>query len=221
MSKKQKSTTTSQPWQPAQGNILGAINTVQDTVNGNQGNLNSIAGGITSQLPGLAQKAFGDSPLLNAGNSYATDVLGGKYLTGNPYMDQMIGQTDQSVRDQVNSMFGKSGMSMGSPYAAEMTKELANSENNLRYGDYSQERTNQQQVAQMIPSLFAGQFSGVSPYLQAAQTGGTLPYAGLGALSPIIGLAGGSGTGTQTQPSNLLNSILGAAASLGSAALMA
>jgi hypothetical protein len=166
---------------------------VRDVVNGNQGNLESIAGGIQSQLPGLAGKAFGDNPLLDSGNAYAQDVLGGKYLNSNPYLDAMVNRTNSDVGDQVNSLFARSGASLGTAHAGTLGKSLADSENNLRYTNYAQERQNQQNAASMIPSLSSAQYAGVAPYLAAAQSAGTLPYAGLSSLSPIIGLAGGSG----------------------------
>jgi hypothetical protein len=186
---------------------------VRDVVNGNQGNLESIAGGIQSQLPGLAGKAFGDNPLLDSGNAYAQDVLGGKYLNSNPYLDAMVNRTNSDVGDQVNSLFARSGASLGTAHAGTLGKSLADSENNLRYTNYAQERQNQQNAASMIPGLSSAQYAGVAPYLAAAQSAGTLPYAGLSSLSPIIGLAGGSGTTTGTQPGgwgNMLGGILGA-----------
>jgi hypothetical protein len=219
--KSTKTKTTTTPWQPAQGDILGSIGTVRDVVGSNQGNLQSIASGIGAQLPGLASKAFGDSPLLNAGNSYAMDVLGGKYLNSNPFLDAMVHQTNADVGDQVNSLFAKSGASLGTQHAGVLTSELAKAENNLRYGNYAQERQNQQGAASLLPALYGSQFAGVAPYLSAAQTAGTLPYAGIGALSPIIGLAGGSGTTTGKQPGGWGNDLLNAAASIGSASILA
>jgi hypothetical protein len=219
--KTSKQTTTSQPWKPAQGAILDAINQSSGIVGSNQGNLQDLSSGIGAQLPGLASNAFGDNPLLTAGNNYATDVLGGKYLNSNPYMDQMIGATANDVQDRVNSIFGQSGASLGTPYASAMTKELANAENSLRYGNYSQERQNQQGAASMIPALFGSQFAGVPAYLSAAQTAGQLPYAGIGALSPIIGLASQGGQQSGTVPGGWGNDLMNAAASIGSAAILA
>lgn len=216
---KKSSKTTSSPWKPAQGDILGAIGTVRDVVGNNQGNLQNIASGIQAQLPGLANKAFGDSPLLDAGNAYATDVLGGKYLNANPYLDQIAAQTRGDVADQVNSLFAKSGASLGTQHAGVLTSELAKAENNLRYGNYAQERQNQMAAAGLIPSMYSSQFAGVAPYVGAATAAGTLPYAGIGALSPIIGLANGSGQ--QKVPGGWGNDLLNAAASIGSGAIMA
>ena len=219
--KSSKTTTKSEPWAPAQGAITNAIGQVQNVVGQNQGNLQNIASGIQSYLPGLGQQAFGQNPMLGAANNYATDVLGGKYLNSNPYMDQMVGQTANDVQDRVNSLFGHSGASLGTQHAGVMTQQLANAENQLRYGNYSAERQNQQQAASMAPALYGSQFAGVTPYLAAAQTGATLPYAGISALNPIIGLASQGGTQQGTQPGGWGTDLLNAAASIGSAAIMA
>jgi hypothetical protein len=219
--KSSKTTTKSEPWKPAQGAILDAINTTQDTVNANQGNLNDIASGIQGYLPGLGQQAFGQNPTLGAANGYAQDVLGGKYLNANPYMDQMINSTANDVQDRVNSLFGNSGASLGTQHAGVLGRELSNAENTMRYQNYAQERQNQQQAASMVPALYGSQFAGVTPYLAAAQTAGTLPYAGVSALSPIMGLAAQGGQQSGTQPGGWGNDLMNAAASIGSAAIMA
>jgi hypothetical protein len=219
--KSTKTSSTTTPWQPAQGDILSAIHGAQGVFNDNQGNLQGLASGIQNQLPGLGQKAFGDNSALKSAFDYTQNVLGGNYLQNNPYLEQMIHHTNADVGDQVNSLFAKSGASLGTQHAGILGKSLADSENNLRYTNYAQERQNQQGAAGMLPALFGSQFAGVAPYLSAAQTAGQLPYAGLGALSPIIGLAGGSGQTTGRQPGGWGNDLLNAAASVGSAAILA
>lgn len=219
--KSSKSKTITEPWRPIQDDILGSVGTVRDVVGRNQGNLESLAGDVSSFLPGLGERAFGDNPLLGAGNQYAMDVLGGRYLNSNPHLEGMIDATSDDVMDRVNSLFGRSGASLGTRHAGTLGRELASAQNAMRFNVYNQERQNQQGAASMIPSLFGSQFAGVAPYLAATQTAGTLPYAGLGALAPIIGAAGGSGTATGTQPGGWGNDLLNAAASIGSAAIMA
>jgi hypothetical protein len=218
--KTSKTKSSSKPWKPAQPYLLGAAGTIQDTVAGNQGNLNEQAGQIRGFLPGLGEKAFGANPGLDAANGYAQDVLGGKYLDqGNPYMQGMIDQTAGDVSNRVNSMFARSGASLGTQHAGVMTKELANAENSLRYQNYGNERNAQSQAAGMIPGLTASQYAGIMPYLAAQQTAGSLPFAGIQNLGQIGGLFGGYGTQTGTQPGGWGTGLLGAAASLGSAAL--
>lgn len=191
--------------------IIDAVGTTSGIVKANQGNLDQLAGDIRGQLPQLQQMAFGPNPSLNAANGYAQDVLGGKYLNqGNPYMSAMLGQTRENVGNQVNSTFSMAGRTGGGNHVERLGQGLATAENNLRYQDYASERERMAQQAALVPGLTAAQYAGIEPWLQTAQTAGGLPYAGVGALSPIIGLAGGSGTTTSTQPGGWGTSLLGA-----------
>jgi len=80
--------------------------------------------------------------------SYFGDVMGGKYLDqSNPYLQGMIDQTNESVGNQVDSRFSSAGR-YGSDYnVGELARQLSNSENNLRYGNYATERGYQNSAA--------------------------------------------------------------------------
>lgn len=219
-STKTKSTTTLPAW--AQPLAEGAANTMSGAVNQNQPYAQETADQIRGFLPGLGDKAFGSDPGLGAANSYNQDVLGGKYLdAGNPYLQGMINQTDASVSDQVNSMFAKSGAGLGTQHAGVLGKSLADSENNLRYGNYSNERNAMGQAASLAPSLYGSQFAGIPGFLSSAQTATQLPLMGPTAGLGVGGLWAGQGTTTGTQPGGWGSDLLNAAASIGSAAIMA
>ena len=209
MGKDNETTVDTTPWAPMQPHILGAASTIRNVVGSNQGNLDQIASGIRGQLPTLQNMAFGPQPGLSAATNYATDVLGGKYLNGNPYMDNMLAQTRNNVGNQVNSTFSMAGRTGGGNNVQRLTEGLANAENNLRYQDYSAERDRMGQQGSLIPSLTAAQYAGVSPWLSAAQTAGNLPYAGIGALGPVLGQGSSAGQSTQQGPNNTLGNLLG------------
>jgi hypothetical protein len=206
------SKTSNKPWKAARPHLLGAMNTISNTVNSNQGNLDAMAGDLRGFLPGLGEKAFGANPALDGAMGYASDAIGGKFLDQqNPYMQGMIDSTSDDVSDRVNSLFANSGASLGTQHAGVLSKELASAQNNLRYGNYAQERQLQQGAAGMMPSLNAAQYSGVMPYLAATQGAAGLPYTGIQNLGMIGGLSGGYGTSSQTQPGGWGNALLGAA----------
>ena len=73
----------------------------------------------------------------------------------------------------------------------------------------------------MLPALNAGKYMGITPWLAASQTAGQLPYAGVGALSPLLGLAQGAGTTKGTVPGGWGSDLINAGASIASAAIMA
>jgi hypothetical protein len=213
--KSSKTKTTNEPPKWAVPHLQGAMGTISNTVNANQGNLDQMAGQLRGFLPGLGEKAFGANPGLDAANQYAMDSIGGKYLDQqNPYLQGMIDQTSRDVSNRVNSMFAKAGASMGSPHAQVLSKELANSQNSLRYGNYAQERQMQQGAAGMMPGLNASQYAGVMPYLAATQGAAGLPYAGIQNLGQLGSLLGGAGTQTSTQPGGWGTGLLGAAANM-------
>lgn len=194
-----------------QPHILGAASTIANTVNSNQGNLNSIAGGIRGQLPGLATMAFGQQPGLGAAQGYASDVLGGRYLNGNPHLEAMLGQTRENVGNQVNSTFSMAGRTGGGNHVERLGQGLATAENQLRYQDYGAERDRMTQAGALTPSLIAAQYAGVQPYLSAAGSAAQIPYAGIGALGPLLGQASNAGRSTSEQPGGWGNALLGAA----------
>jgi len=81
--------------------------------------------------------------------SYYGDVLSGKYLdAGNPYLGAMLQQSDDAVTKAANQRFAAAGMGAGlsTPYMDVLSKNLANSENTLRYQDYDNQLNRMTQV---------------------------------------------------------------------------
>ena len=211
--KSSKSKTTNEPPKWARPHLEGAANTISNVVGQNQGNLQNIAGGITSQLPGLADKAFGANAGLDAANQFAMDTIGGKYLNNNPYIDEMAGLARENALDTINNRFGSAGRVGGSDHMEDLGRGISQAELGVRYQNYGNERNAQTQAAGMIPGLNNAQYAGIMPYLAAAQTAGGLPYQGIQNLGQIGSLFGGYGTQTGTQPGGWGQAALGAFAS--------
>lgn len=134
--------------------------------------------------------------------SYFGDVMGGKYLDQeNPYLQGMIDRTGESVSNRVNSNFSASGRYGSDYHTGELTRGLADSENQLRYGNYAAERGMQNGAA-------LGQLAGI-------QTLAGMP-AGFAndQAAAINGLVGkyvtSNGTNTTKQSGGLLGDIMGA-----------
>jgi hypothetical protein len=136
-------------------------------------------------------------------------------------MQGMIDQTANDVGGRVNSTFSQAGRTGGGANQYQLSKGLADAENGLRYQDYSNERNAMTQAAGMLPQYNASRFAGYTPLLGAYQLAGQLPYYGTEALGNLGGMVGGFGKQTSTQPGGWLNSLLGAGAAIGSAALAA
>lgn len=162
-------------------------------------------------IPGLVGNA--SAPMLGKGTSYINSVLGGKYLTGNPYIDKMIAATANDVGNRVNSTFSTAGRTGSYNNVEGLAEGLGNAENSLRYQGYSDERNLQNNAAAMLPGYQQAKTSASQPALAAIQLAGQLPYYGSQSLSGIGSLYGGYGTQTGTQPGgwgNTLGGILGA-----------
>jgi hypothetical protein len=89
---------------------------------------------------GLLQSMTAQSANHDSAQFYK-DTLSGKYLNANPYLDAIVRQADAAATKAVNQRFGASGMGGGlsTAYADLLSRNLADSENRLRYGAYNDE----------------------------------------------------------------------------------
>jgi len=141
-------------------------------------------------------------------NSYTQNVLGGQYLNGNPYLDNIVGQTADDVANRVNGAIGLAGRTGGDAHSQILARELANSENNLRYTDYNNQMSRMDQAAQNATSLAGAGNQGIATLLAYLQEGADLPMSGVNDYVNGIGrLFGNSQTTTQSQSG--LDSLLG------------
>jgi hypothetical protein len=163
MSKKSKSSTT--PWKSAQPFLLGAADNLQSAYNDNAGNIQDATNQVTSLLPSVIQKYQQGNPALTAAQGYNTDVLSGKYLDGNPHLQQIIDNTNNDVTNSVQSSLGTRGLTGGSDYAKIIARELAKNETNLRYGAYNDERAAMSSAAAQAPSIAAADTIQINPML--------------------------------------------------------
>jgi len=102
------------------------------------GNYSGIGDG--NPALGLLQSMTAQSANPDSAQFYK-DTLSGKYLNANPYLDAIARQADDAATKAVNRRFGASGMGGGlsTAYADLLSRNLADSENRLRYGAYNDE----------------------------------------------------------------------------------
>lgn len=198
---KKNSKSETKPWSQAQPYVLGASKALQSNYNANAGNVADIARTIQGGIPGLADKAFGDNPLLGKAQGYAADVLGGKYLEGNPHLQGMIDQTAGDVTDRVSASLGARGRTGGNAHSEILGRELAEAENALRYKNYGDERQAMSSAVGAVPGLTQAQYAGIAPLLGAASLGAEIPFsAANNYANSIRGLLGNYTTTTQKHP---------------------
>lgn len=208
------SKTKVEPWKQAQAPILGAVSSLQNTYNQNAPQTQALASTMNGYLSKMGEQAFGENPTLKAAQGYAGDVLGGKYLNGNPYLDNMAGLARVNAMDGINSAFGQNGMDFSSGHAKSLAKGMNEAELGLRYQDYGAERDRMGQMAGLSPSLIAAQYAPMEAYGNLATQAAELPYIGAKTLAAGIGgLLGNYTTTTQKQsPFQMLMQAAGNAA---------
>jgi len=199
--------------------LLGAGNTISNTVNAHQPQLDSLTNDLSAQLPGMWSRAQ-DTSQIQPGFGYANDVLSGKFLNANPYTQAMTQQAGNDAANHVNATFSQYGRTGSNNHATQLAKGVSQAENNVMFQNYQNERNNQNAAMSQLPALQAAQFSGYTPTLAAYQLAGQLPFYGTQALSGLGSLYGGYGTQTQSQSGGMLGDLLNAGAALGSAAIM-
>jgi len=124
-------------------------------------------------LSGMAQGGGGANPAdryaagvakgqyLNAQPSAAlySNMMNQNYLTGNPYLENVIAQTNADVTRDSNRLFGARGMGAGvsSAFADLVSKNLANNEGQLRYQNYNDAAGRQLQAAGQSDAAWNGE----------------------------------------------------------------
>lgn len=197
-----------------------AANTM-DVFNRNQSQLQGLADDVYRTVPGLAQRFASGSPSVKAAQGYNTDVLSGKYLTGNPQLQAMIDAAKRGVTDSVDSQFSSAGRYGSGAFTDVLSRNLAEAEAGLRYTDYNNQMGRMDTAASQAPALSQADYIGLPELLQTATTGAALPYVGTSASADALGALfnGGTQTSTEKRSGGLLGglgSILSGVGAMGS-----
>jgi len=189
MSKKSKTTTGpskfAQPFiqrgaaelDSAYGQAKGAVQQQTDNV---MGLLN----------PFLTDRMQNGDPGVNAARDYGVDVLSGKYLEGNPYLDQIIADSNNDIKNQMQASLGVKGLTGGSDYANLISRNIARNSTNLRYGDYNAERGRMDGAAGRAGGIASADYlpvQGLLASLQASKAPFDLASQYAGGLGGLLG----------------------------------
>lgn len=157
-------------------------------------------------------------------NQFNNDILGGKYLQGNPHLEAMIAQTRDGITDDVNGQFSLAGRYGSAAHGAGLGKALGQAELGLRYNNYGQEMGRMREAAQ---SVYGNQAQQAAMLQRQQALAAELPYVGSNALARNTAALMGGGTNQSegnsygyTKGPGLFETVVGAGVGLGSAALM-
>lgn len=188
MSKKSKS--TSRPAAEYAPYIMGGANALQGAYDTNAPAIQSATNSVTGLLPSMLEKYQQGNPAVNAATSYNADVLSGRYLGGNPELDNVV---SRSVNDTVNAgqaALGLRGLTGGSSYADILSRNAGRVASDLRYGDYNQERARMATAAGQAPGIASADAIQVAPMLATLDASQTPLRAAAGYSSGLAGLLG-------------------------------
>ena len=196
---KSKTTTKNEPWKAAQPYILKGLEQSGQVFDQQQPTLNKYSemqmDTYGRVAPGAEQGIMGSQGLVN-------DTLSGKYLNGNPYIDGMLAKTRENVSGNVNSQFSGSGRYGSDYHTGEMTRQLADAENSMRFQNYGQERAYQNDAVGQAQGLMNGSQGLLN---NAAE----LPWIGVGALNGNVRQASNGYGTTKTSSSPGIGQMIG------------
>lgn len=190
---KSKSKTTQQQTQSFNNTQTAApSNTYSPFINDAAGTLRPAYDASQAQLGRVM-------PGINAGLDYYNDVLSGDYMNANPYLDDVIGDTNRSIMDSVTGEFSGAGRYGSGYHNRTIADRLAANENAIRGAEYGRERAFMDAAPRNIAAL--GSASVALPQVPSSA------YAE--AIAQLLGRYGtttGSGTGTSSGTSTTVQS---------------
>lgn len=202
-----KTTTTSGPSKEALPYLTSASSAVQNAYAQNQPNNQAIGNNLFNAYNQYSGNMGSD---LAGARGYSQDVLGGKYLNGNPYIDNIVSQTGNDVTDRINALFSQAGQTGSSRQIGELGRQLSNSENQLRYQNYNDQMNRMDQAAQLGLGLNQATNANEATLGALGTTAAQVPYIGANDLASNLGsLWGNSQTTTQKSSGNVLGGLLG------------
>jgi hypothetical protein len=195
--------------------IEGAGNTLTSAYNANAPKIQGISDQLSGLVPEIVQRFKAGDPGVNAAKAYNTDVLSGRYLgEGNPYLEAMIADSGDDVRNQTQAALGVRGLTGGSGYADLISRNIGKNSLALRYQDYGAERDRMTGAAGMAPALSAADYIPLQAALSAGETADDPLQAAVGYSSGLGSLLG-QYTKTKTKQAlgpMIANALAGAAA---------
>lgn len=212
-SKSESKSGSAQEW--AKPYATAAAGQVAGVYNQNQPGVQSLTNQVQGLMPGLVNQFNMGSPNVHNAQGYNNDVLNGKYLNGNPYLQGMLNQTNRDVTNTVDSQFAQAGRYGSGAFTDVLSRNLSEADNNARLADYSQQQTRMDNAAQMAPALAQADYQGLPEILQTGAAGAAIPFAGTSAYANALGALFNGGTQVQTQ-SNGIGGILGGIGAIGS-----
>lgn len=210
-----KTTTKTKPIYSAQ--IEGAASNVSNAYSAQAPKVAAVTDALGGLVPGLLDKYKNGDPNLNAASAYDTDVLSGKYLDSNPYIDEIASRAGNDARNETAGALGTRGLTGGSAFGDIISRNIAKAGTDLRFANYNTERGRMDSASGRAPSLAAAGQLPIATLLEIAQAQQMPVQTAAGAGSAIGGLLG-QYTNTEQKQSQSLGAIIAQLAANGAKA---
>ncbi len=183
-----KTKSTSKPVYGSQ--IEGAASNISNAYSAQAPKITGITDNLSTLVPGLIEKYTQGDPNVTAASGYNADVLSGKYLNSNPYLEGIVQQAGNDARNQTAAALGPRGLTGGSSFADIISRNVANASQTLRYNDFNTQLSRMDQAAAQAPSLSAAQYQALAPVFDILNAQSAPVQAASGAGAGIGGLLG-------------------------------
>jgi hypothetical protein len=186
--------------------IESAGNTLTSAYNTAAPRIQGVSDQLSGLVPEIVSRFRAGDPGVTAARDYNVDVLSGRYLgEGNPYLEQVIANAGNDVRNQSQATLGLKGLTGGSSYADIISRTVGTLATNLRYQDYDAERNRMSGAAAMAPGISAAEYIPLQAALSVGETAQDPLRAAVGYSS---GLGGLLGQYTQTKSKQALGPLI-------------
>lgn len=108
--------------------------------------------------PGFAAATANNAslqPRINSALDFSQGTMNGNFLNGNPHLQGVIDAENRDATNAVSSRFEGAGRYGSGNYSGVLAQSILDNENKLRYGDYAQERSYQNDAPRTLANLAA------------------------------------------------------------------
>ena len=171
--------------------LLGANTNVTKAYDSQAPKITAITDQLATNAAGL-QKSFTDGdPNVQAASQFNQDVLHGKYMGANPYLDSQIGHANNDIRNQAEAAGGRSGNWGNSSALADITsRNIGNNEATMRGNAYNTGLGLMGQQSALAPGIAEARYQPLDQMNNIAQAQSIPLQAASGMASSTGGLLG-------------------------------
>lgn len=192
--------------------MTGAATDISNSLHTQNPKATAITDALGGLSPSLLDRYNKGDPNVNAASRFNTDVLGGKFLNSNPYLDQNINSTNNDVRNQTQAAMGVHGNWGNSSAMADIvSRNIANNDGKMRMDNYNTGLGMMGQQSALAGEIANARYQPIEQMNNIAQAQSMPIQNATGAGSGIGGLLGQYTNTTQKQGAGgLLAGMLGA-----------